>query len=167
MSTPRSAILVRDAVPADQAAIVGFNLELARETEGKRLDPATLAAGVAAALAEPERLRYWVATLDDGTRVGQAAVSREWSDWRNGWIWWFQSVFVTAEARGSGVFRALYSHIRAEARARPDVIGLRLYVEHANDRAMRTYQALGMVPGGYQVFEELWPERLSAAHASS
>ena len=26
--------------------------------------------------------------------AGQAAITREWSDWRNGWIWWFQSVYV-------------------------------------------------------------------------
>lgn len=159
-------ILVRDAVPEDRATIVAFNRELARETEGKHLDPATLDRGVAAALAEPERLRYWIAEIE-GAVVGQAAVTREWSDWRNGWIWWFQSVFVAAAARGSGVFRALHARIRDEARARPDVIGLRLYVEHENDRAMRTYQALGLAPGGYQVFEELWPDRLSDTHFSS
>jgi GNAT superfamily N-acetyltransferase len=163
-STPD--ILVRDAVPADCPTIVTFNLELARETEGKHLDPETLSAGVAAALAEPERLRYWIAEIG-GAIVGQAAVTREWSDWRNGWIWWFQSVFVTTDARGSGVFRALHAQIRDEARAQPDVIGLRLYVEHENDRAMRTYEALGLAPGGYQVFEEFWPDRLSDAQASS
>ena len=64
------------------------------------LDPAILESGVACALADPDRLRYWVAELDGETQpVGQAAVTREWSDWRQGWIWWFQSVYV---ARASG-----------------------------------------------------------------
>ena len=90
------------------------------------------------------------------TSVGQAAVTREWSDWRKGWIWWFQSVYVAAPFRGRGVFRGLYHHIRDEARSLPDVIGLRLYVEDANQPAQRTYQALGMKPGGYSVYQDLW-----------
>jgi GNAT superfamily N-acetyltransferase len=166
MASSSASIHVRDARPDDAPTIVDFNLQLASETEGKRLDPPTLAAGVVAALAEPQRLRYWVAEVN-GVIVGQVAVSREWSDWRNGWIWWFQSVFVAAEARGSGTFRALYHRVRDEARAQPDVIGLRLYVEHRNERAMRTYRALGMVPGGYEVFEEFWPDRLNDDQAAS
>jgi GNAT superfamily N-acetyltransferase len=94
-----------------------------------------------------------------GRTVGQAAVTREWSDWRNGWLWWFQSVYVLPESRGLGVFRALHGHVRALARASRDVVGLRLYVEAENTRAQRTYHALGMRPGGYHVYEELWAER--------
>ncbi len=121
------------------------------------LDPAVLEAGVACALADPDRLRYWVAEIDGESHpVGQAAVTREWSDWRMGWIWWFQSVYVAEAFRGRGVFRTLYHHIRDEARSLPDVIGLRLYVEDANDPAQKTYQALGMKPGGYSVYQELW-----------
>jgi GNAT superfamily N-acetyltransferase len=113
---------------------------------------------VDAALADPDRrLRYWVAESEPGGRVvGQAAISREWSDWRDGWLWWFQSVYVHPEARGRGVFRSLFGHVRALALASPDVIGLRLYVEDANRRAQRVYEALGMRPGGYHVYEELW-----------
>jgi GNAT superfamily N-acetyltransferase len=159
-------IRIREARPDDRPTIVAFNQGLARETESKHLDFEILAAGVAAALAQPERLRYWIAEIDDRA-VGQAAITREWSDWRNGWIWWFQSVFVAPDVRGSGVFRALHTRIRDEARAEPDVIGLRLYVEQENDRAMRTYQALGLAPGGYQVFEELWPDRLNTRQRSS
>jgi GNAT superfamily N-acetyltransferase len=113
---------------------------------------------VGAALADPDRrLRYWVAELEaGGPVVGQAAISREWSDWRAGWFWWLQSVYVLPEARGKGVFRTLYGHVRALALTSADVIGLRLYVEDANERAQEVYQALGMRPGGYQVYEELW-----------
>ena len=39
------------------------------------------------------------------------------------------------------------------------MIGLRLYVEDANERAQKTYQSLGMKPGGYSVYEDLWIER--------
>ncbi len=91
--------------------------------------------------------------------VGQAAITREWSDWRNGWIWWLQSVYVSPPVRGQGIFRAIYQQIRHEARAERDVIGLRLYVEDSNRPAQRTYQALGMSPGNYSVYQELWLER--------
>ncbi len=159
---------VRPAVPADLATIVEFNRRLALETESKVLDPATLEAGVACALADPDRLRYWVAELEGGPGpVGQAAVTREWSDWRMGWIWWFQSVYVAAPFRGRGVFRALYHHIRAEARSRPDVIGLRLYVEDSNAPAHKTYRALGMRPGGYSVYEDLWIPGLPSSRTNS
>ena len=103
---------------------------------------------------------FWVAERD-GLVVGQSAITREWSDWRDGWIWWFQSVYVSREARGRGVFRRLYGHIRESARAEADVIGLRLYVEQENLRAQATYRAMGMEPGGYHVYEELWRERFA------
>lgn len=160
MTSPSAAILVRDARPDDATAIAELNARLALDTERKRLDPSTLARGVAAALRDPDRLRYWVACLD-GYVVGQAAVTREWSDWRNGWVWWFQSVYVRPEHRGRGVFRALFQQIRDAARAEPDVIGLRLYVEQDNLHAQATYRALGLTPGGYHVYEQLWTERLT------
>ena len=156
-------ITIREARPEDLHVIVDFNARLAWETEDKRLDPDVLAKGVASALADPDRLRYWLAQAVDGEGdsqasrvVGQAAVTREWSDWRNGWIWWFQSVYVHLDFRGAGIFRALHAEIRSIARATPDVIGLRLYVEIHNDRAQRVYQSLGMKPGGYDVYEDLW-----------
>lgn len=156
-TTTTPAIAVRDAIAADLDTIVGFNLGLAIETENKTLPLETLRSGVARALKDPERLRYWVAVAPEtGQVIGQAAITREWSDWRNGWIWWFQSVYVHADHRSRGVFRALHNHIRTLAKSSPDVIGLRLYVEVENHRAQKTYQALGLTPGGYDVYEELW-----------
>jgi GNAT superfamily N-acetyltransferase len=165
-TNPREAappeLFVRGAHPGDRATILDFNARLALETEGKALEPDVLARGVAMALADPDRLRYWLAEArESGSArvVGQAAITREWSDWRNGWVWWFQSVYVHPDYRRCGVFRALHEQIRSEAMAAPDVIGLRLYVEAANERAQRTYQSLGFAPGGYHVYEDLWPER--------
>lgn len=160
MTAPTMRILVRDARETDLDTIIEFNAELAEETEGKALDRDVLTRGIRTALHDPDRLRYWVAeSPETGHLIGQAAVTREWSDWRNGWIWWFQSVFVQTEARNRGVFRALHSAIRIAALEAGDVVGLRLYVEHANDLAQKTYQSLGMTPGGYHVFEEIWSER--------
>ena len=162
MSSSIAPVLIRDAVFADLPMIVEFNRCLAQETEGKVLDEAVLSAGATKALADPTRLRYWVAEAGSpGTVVGQAAVTLEWSDWRDGWLWWFQSVYVAKPYRGRGVFRALYHHIHQEARGNSEVIGLRLYVEDSNQPAQRTYQALGMKPGGYSVFEALFLDRFA------
>lgn len=168
MSAASVVPLIRPAGPADLAVVVEFNRRLAAETEAKVLEPSILEAGVACALADPDRLRYWVAELPgEALPVGQAAITREWSDWRRGWIWWLQSVYVAGPFRGRGVFRTLYQRIRAEARARPDVIGLRLYVEDSNEPARRTYQAMGLRPGGYSVLEEFWIAGLESRRTGS
>ncbi len=160
MIHPPPTVCIRDAALADQPTIVEFSRRLALETEDKVLDPAILDAGVAQALADPDRLRFWVAEIGEPPRiVGQAAITREWTDWRNGWLWWLQSVYVAQPDRGCGVFRALFQHIRNEAQADQQVIGLRLYVEDNNHAAMQTYRSLGMNPGGYSVYEVLWLER--------
>jgi GNAT superfamily N-acetyltransferase len=145
-------LALRCATPADAAVIIEYNRRLAEETEGKRLDPQVLAAGVAACLADPDKALYFLAE-EDGTVLGQMMITREWSDWRNGWMWWIQSVYVRAEARRRGVFRTLYRHVAELARSRPDVIGLRLYVEQENHAAQQTYSRLGMDRTGYLVFE--------------
>jgi GNAT superfamily N-acetyltransferase len=155
-------LVVRDALPSDLDRVVDFNARLAAETEGKALDRAVLERGVRSALADPARLRYWVAAPSEPADViGQAAVSREWSDWRDGWLWWFQSVYVHPDYRGRSVFRSLYVHIRSVARDAGDVVGLRLYVERGNERALKTYRSLGMTDGGYDVYEEIWPDRFT------
>ena len=149
-----TALAVRSATPADLAVIVDFNTRLASETEHKRLDPATIERGVARALAS-DLCRYFVAELN-GQVIGQAMVTYELTDWRDGVLWWFQSVYVAESHRGSGVFKALFQHIAAAAQADPEVRGLRLYVEHENHRAQKVYQQLGMKPSGHLVYERDW-----------
>ena len=151
---------VRDAVPSDVDTICDFNQRLAQETESRLIPPEVLRGGVLAALTIPDRLHYWVAVSSDGAAqvIGQVAVSYEWSDWRNGWIWWLQSVYVDSDWRGRGVFRALLDQIRVDAAAHANVIGLRLYVEHENAPARATYEKLGFVLAGYEVMESMWAD---------
>ncbi len=143
---------IRRATPADAPVLVAFNAAIAWETEHKRLDPAVLAAGVGAVLADPARGFYTVAERG-GEVVGQMMITYEWSDWRNGWFWWIQSVYVAEIARREGVFRALYRAIEQRAAADPSVIGLRLYFESDNARAQATYRALGMSDTAYGMME--------------
>jgi GNAT superfamily N-acetyltransferase len=146
-------LTIRRAGPADEDVLVAFNLAIAWETEHKRLDRGVLAAGVRAVLAGPARGFYTVAANDRGEVVGQMMVTYEWSDWRNGWFWWVQSVYVREDARRAGVFRALYRRIEEEALGDPGVIGLRLYFERDNARARATYRALGMSDTNYGMME--------------
>jgi len=144
---------VRVATPADAPVVADFNRLLAEESEGKSLDMAVLGPGVRQALADPRRALYFVAD-DAGTVLGQIMVTFEWSDWRNGWLWWIQSVYVRPEARRRGVFRSLFHHVEGLARNDPEVVGLRLYVDNGNRAAQDTYQQLGMRPAGYFVLEK-------------
>lgn len=151
-------ITIRRATLEDAAHIVAFNTALATETEGKTLDARTITAGVRQALADPARSLYFVAEID-GKVIGQTMVTFEWSDWRNAFFWWIQSVYVDSRFRRQGVFRALHEHVRRESRSRPDVCGLRLYVHHDNHRAMKTYTQLGIPQSDYFLCEEDWSER--------
>lgn len=148
-------VVIAAATPADIDALVRMNQLLAEETEGRGLDPVTIRAGVAAVLADERKGAYWVARRA-GVVVGQALVTTEWSDWRDGWFWWLQSVYVERGARRQGVFRALYREITRAARARGDVRGVRLYVERHNEAAQRTYRALEFVVTDYVVMEHDW-----------
>lgn len=143
---------IRRATLQDAAQIAEHNRAMARETEGIDLDPERVGPGVRAVFAEPQRGFYLIAERG-GAPVGQLMVTYEWSDWRNGVFYWIQSVYVRPEARRTGVYRALYAHLEAEARERDDVCGIRLYVHHENHRAMQTYAALGMDAATYQIFE--------------
>jgi ribosomal protein S18 acetylase RimI-like enzyme len=147
-----SETFIRHAEPADLDFIVDANLAMAHETEGIVLDRDRAAAGVRAALADPQKACYRIATRA-GRAVGQLMLTHEWSDWRNGDFWWIQSVYVVPGQRRTGVFRALYEHTVAEARRRPDVCGVRLYVAAENGAAQTTYGALGMRRAGYHVYE--------------
>jgi GNAT superfamily N-acetyltransferase len=142
---------VRAAQPDDAPVIAELNRRLARESEGVELDAATVEAGVAALLADPVKGVYFLAE-EEGEVVGQLMLTVEWSDWRNGPIYWLQSVYVRGERRGSGVFRGLWQHALAFARER-GARALRLYVDADNLAAQEVYRRVGMAPSHYLIFE--------------
>ena len=142
---------IRPAEPGDAARIAELNQRLARESEGLELDPPTVLAGVEALLADPGKGLYFLAEAE-GRLVGQLMLTVEWSDWRNGPIYWLQSVYVATEARGSGVFRALWERALEIAREN-GARAVRLYVDDHNASAQEVYRRIGMRDSGYRVFE--------------
>lgn len=144
---------IRDARPEDADRLLAFQMAMARETEDLPLDPAIVGRGIARALSDPTKARYLVAELD-GRAVGGLMVTREWSDWRDGWVHWIQSVYVEPEVRGQGIYRALHQRVLESSRADSEVRAVRLYVVDSNDRARRTYQKAGMHQTDYLIYEQ-------------
>ncbi len=147
---------IRRGQPTDVEVLTNFNLAMARETEGHELLPEVLRPGVAAILGDPARGFYLVAEAA-GEIAGALMVTSEWSDWRNGFFWWIQSVYVRPEFRRRGIYRALHEHLRHLSATEPNICGLRLYVERENQRAQTTYSRLGMHETHYLLYEELKP----------
>jgi GNAT superfamily N-acetyltransferase len=146
----------RDATREDAAAIIEFQIAMARETEDLELDHAILQRGVHAVFDDPSLGRYYVAT-SEGRVIASLMITYEWSDWRNGMVWWIQSVYVTPENRRKGIYAGLYKHVRALVENEPAVRGIRLYVDRRNTSAQEVYSRLGMNGEHYQVFEWMKP----------
>lgn len=144
---------VRLATIEDASAMVEFNQAMAEETEGKTLDPQTLKQGVEAVFGDPSKGFYVVAELDGKIAAG-LMVTFEWSDWRNGWFWWIQSVYVLPYYRGRGIYGKLYDFVKSLATERGGVCGFRLYVEKENLNAQKVYERLGMEETYYLMYEE-------------
>ena len=147
-----SEINIREANKGDLTILVQNNQALAEETEALLLDKDVLREGIEQAL-KREECHYFVAVIGEKV-VGQTMITYEWSDWRNGIIWWIQSVYVLSAHRKQGIFRVLFKHIENLAKVNPQVKALRLYVMHNNNAGQDTYQSLGMNDSGYIVFEK-------------
>lgn len=144
---------IRSATLADHEAIVDFNQAMAMETEGKELKSEVISAGVRRVLETADRGFYLIAEDKEGI-VGSLMVTFEWSDWRNGFFWWIQSVYVVPRARRTGVYAAMYQKVKAlSLESKENVCGYRLYVEKENLIAQKTYQKLGMHECEYFMYE--------------
>ncbi len=143
---------IRDATLNDLATIIDFQFRMAIETEDLTLDRATVTHGAKAVFSDPSKGKYYVAE-QNGLVIGCLMTTFEWSDWRNGNVLWIQSVYIDKKFRGEGVFRKLYTHVRALVSSNPDVKGIRLYVDKQNKAAQEVYQRIGMNGDHYLVYE--------------
>jgi ribosomal protein S18 acetylase RimI-like enzyme len=148
---------VRIAERRDSQTLVNFNIEMAWETERKKLNSAIVTKGVLGLLETPQRGFYVVAEAA-GEIVGSLMVTYEWSDWRCGLFWWIQSVYVAPDFRRRGVFNRLYQFLKDRASRESSLCGFRLYVQSSNRIAQRTYDSAGMKETSYRVYEESFQE---------
>lgn len=145
-------ITVRDAKSEDHKVITDFQMEMAMETEALKLDRDILSAGVSSVLRDSLKARYFIAQTESEA-VGMLMITFEWSDWRNGWVWWIQSVYTKPGFRKMGIYRLLYDHIRNLVNSSDNIRGLRLYVDKRNVPAQRVYESLGMNGDHYTTYE--------------
>jgi GNAT superfamily N-acetyltransferase len=145
------ATQVRSATLIDVPFLARHNQAMAMETENRILPDEIIIPGVEAVLKDPSKGFYIVATLN-GEVVGNLMITYEWSDWRNGTIWWIQSVYVRPEHRGKGIFRLLFDHI-AQLAAAANSPEIRLYAEVENENAHGVYESLGMSRSHYVMYE--------------
>jgi GNAT superfamily N-acetyltransferase len=152
-ASSRMLMDIRTARRADISRLVEFNQAMALETEGKRLDADVLTDGVSAVFDDAAKGFYVVAEQNSDI-AGGLLVTFEWSDWRNAWFWWIQSVYVAAEFRGQKIYSKMYDFVKQKAEETGGVCGFRLYVEKENVHAKRVYEKLGMAETYYLMYEE-------------
>ena len=161
MTSDPSDIQVRMAEAKDIDIIAELNLAMAWETEQKRLNPATLKRGIRAVMDDSD-FGFYVVAEAQSQIVGCLLVTHEWSDWRSGLFWWIQSLYVRPAFRRRGVFKRLHDFVKTQALDRPEVCGLRLYVEQSNHVAHQAYRRIGMTPRTYQIYEEMLTRPVAA-----
>jgi len=145
-------IQIRYGALGDVKTLSSFNIAMAEETEAKKLDPEIAEKGVENLINQPGKGFYLVAEYGQSI-AGSLMITKEWSDWRNGFFWWIQSVYVLPEFRRKGIFRNLYRKVKSLADEKQDVCGIRLYVDKNNKTAIKTYETMGMEKTDYFLFE--------------
>jgi GNAT superfamily N-acetyltransferase len=142
----------RKALHSDHETIVRFQLAMALETEKLTLDPDTCSRGVRAVLDNPGKGVYYMCANEEQV-IASLLIIPEWSDWRNGEVWWIHSVYVQPNQRAHGAFRKLYEHVQEVVKENDGLRGLRLYVDKTNVSAQKVYRKLGMTDEHYSLFE--------------
>ena len=144
-------IIITKGQIEDVESIAQFQVDMAMESEGTQLDKDIVTKGVSAAMADENKGLYYIARVD-GKAVGSLMLTREWSDWNNGWYWWIQSVYVAPDYRRQGVYKSMYNAVCTDAK-QPTIAQVRLYVDETNTRGQEVYSSLGMQESHYLIYE--------------
>ena len=145
-------LIITKGQTEDIEVIAQFQVDMAMESEGTLLDIETVTKGVTAAINDGNKGCYYIARVD-GETVGSLMLTREWSDWNNGWYWWIQSVYVAPEYRRQGIYKSMYQAVCEDARQQ-NVAQVRLYVDKTNIRGQKVYASLGMQESHYLIYEK-------------
>ena len=145
-------ITVRKAKKIDKNTIANFQVSMAKETEQIDLDRDIVNKGVNAVFNSPEKGIYFVSESENKI-IASLLITFEWSDWRNGNVYWIHSIYVLPEFRKKGVFKTMYLHLKNIAQMDENIRGLRLYVDKTNINAQKVYEIMGMDGDHYMLFE--------------
>ncbi len=145
-------IVIRPAEMDDADFIATNQVKMAWETEQFSLEFNTVHQGVLSVIENPAK-GFYIVAVNENEKCGCLLITPEWSDWRNAWIWWIQSVYVLPGHRKAGVFGKMYHHIKQLVMQQPDVSGIRLYVDNTNVSAREVYTRIGMNGEHYRTFE--------------
>ena len=150
-------MIIRKAKLDDLERITEFNIQMAKETEGKIIEKKNAREGAKAVLIDDLKGFYLVAEENKGSKIlsGQLMVTFEWSDWKNKNFWWIQSVYIDKKYRNKKVFSQLYRTVIKIALSKKSVGGIRLYVEKHNNSAKQVYESLGMKKTPYEIYEKI------------
>lgn len=145
-------IEVRRAVREHIPHIIEFQKQMAMETEVLALNDHKISQGVQAVFENPEK-GFYIVSETDSRVIASMMITPEWSDWRNGYFLWIQSLYVIPSFRQQGVFRKMYKYVKQTVLESEKYLGLRLYVEENNKNAMAAYTNVGMKGSHYKMFE--------------
>jgi ribosomal protein S18 acetylase RimI-like enzyme len=108
--------------------------------------------GIAALFQDKSKGKYFK-VIDQGKIIGCVLNTYEWSDWRNGYVLWIQSLYLLPTYRHQGLFREIYDYLRESVQKNQQLKGIRLYVDRNNKNAVDVYKAIGMNNQHYEMFE--------------
>lgn len=145
-------VKIRYATNDDINFIVDSQINMAMETEKLVLNKEVVQKGVKAVFNDSLKGFYIIGEVNN-TPCSCLMITPEWSDWRNNWVWWIQSVFVLPDMRQSGIFGMMYAFIKSNVIENSEVAGIRLYVDNTNLKARKVYENVGMSDEHYRLFE--------------
>jgi GNAT superfamily N-acetyltransferase len=134
---------------ADADAVAGL-LVAFRDHIGTDWPPAdAFRAGVERLLGDPATEYLLAATEREAPAAGVAQLRYRWAVWRDGYDCLLEDLFVAADARGSGLGRALLQATIERARAR-DCRRIELDTAERNDAALALYRSAGFDDRAYE-----------------
>ncbi len=135
------SLRLRDAVPADVPAMLGFARALATH-EGRPEAVTATEAGLRAVLFGELRRAWAMMAEQDSHTVGYAIWSYRFVMYRAAVTLYASNVFVAPDARGAGVGRAIFAALARRARAE-GCLSVEWGVKDDNLSALGFYDALG------------------------
>ena len=144
MNTKQEAndITIRLADSKDIPTLVSFNLSLAEETENLKLDSEKITGGVQEILKNPQ-IGFYIVTESEGKLLGTTMLTSQFDCQANKVVFWIQSVFVDASQRKKGYFKGMFNYMKEYSKNQGSPY-MKLYAEYNNEKAIATYQRLGM-----------------------